>query len=364
MSINQVQIVAQILETQDAFYKEVFPNFRVASMFVVNGFPKFFHHTIEEIKEILSDAEIEKIASALEWKMGPDYALDGKDVLEVCPQEVASKVKKLPLFALCCLELLGFMRTSKRPRVTEGVDHILATPSIDEWARDFYAQAFPSVNYGVAFIMERFPEWYKNATDLSQAERDLVCKAMQQDIEGFSSILCGNILDEAFVRARANNLLSKKEQTLAEKICKMDFFKKSCLAVMGSAKIQRNKVISPKTTSSVASFFKEEFAGKTTGGILYAAESFRALFPALLAEALEPFSKEEKKIIRQAMQYHGRPEGLMAGALIIPAIRGLLDAEQNLGPQADVDQLVKKIEKMSLVHKSCLEVWGYYGAEA
>jgi len=359
MSMKQIQIAAQIPAHLEDFYKRLFPNMRAASYSVISGFPKVFYRSLDEIHEVFTNKEIEEIVSAIEWMMGSGYDLTGVSVLEVCPDHLREKVQELTVFQRICIELLGFRRTSRKPYVSEGIDSILTTPLVEQSVRDFLAESFPSIFLGTSFLLEKFPQWFRPAVDLAPAKKMIIAKAME-DIESFSPSVLGDILDEALFRACETRVLGPKDKNGIGELLRLSFFQKTCLALECSANFKRNKVVSPKMTKKLASFYTETFNGKASSGVLYAAEFFRAIFPSLVNDTIIEFSRQELQVVKFAMEYHGRPEGLMAGVTIVPAIKSWALSTQEVPVEIDLGALCDKIRDLSLLKRACLEFWGFY----
>ena len=321
--------LAQINPESSQFYEAMFEPVRRELNFLLEAFPVILAETIGEIGEVLGKEErrrlIEKIASVrpneTPFPLKGDYAIEMADV------SLKEKVGRLPKFSRIALEIhawkgnLSLANDKKsKPRRRGGF----------RGDRRFSPAIFPTVSAGLGYILNSFPEWYRQTLGDIPAET----KTMAQQVM---------YLVRSDNHGTASHLLDARLQSFGGTAQDCPAFSRLCLEIAGSTYEKKTVQISPKIVPSLRDEIMKIFNGPANAGADFMMQAFARLYHDTVHVEIEPlFTDEEMRKMEKALKSFGEFNGSMAGTALRISLAG--------------SPLGEKLQKLSPFGCACLEI--------
>jgi len=321
--------LAQINPESSQFYEAMFEPVRRELNYLLDAFPDILGETREEIEKTLGKEEtkrlIDKIAS-VSLNETP-YPLKGDYAVEMADVSLKEKVGRLPRFSRIALELLAWKGNlspaNDKKSKPAGVE-------ISEAAEDFLQRLFPTVSAGLGYLLNSFPEWYRQTLGEIPAEtKTLAHQAMY--------------LVRSDNHGTASRLLDARLQSFGENSHDCSAFSRLCLEISGSTYEKKTVQISPKIVPSLRDEIMKIFNGPANAGADFMMQAFVRLYHDTVHVEIEPlFSPEEMRKMEKALKSFGEFNGSMAGTALRISLAG--------------SPLCEKLQKLSPFGCACLEI--------
>lgn len=294
------------------YYQKHFGSVRRGVTYVLESLPLLADSAWKDIQQVLEPNEVKSLGASLsQWNKA--FPLSGLLAIELAPSEAKERMQSLSQFARVLLELEGFGKGS-RELADAPPKEVQLSAEVSAECRKFVEAYFPEFTPGCAILLDRFPEWARQAIkEIPRAEANRAIEAMGRDILD-NPALAGRLLPMRMV--------NKVQMGQAKTVPQWPLFTRCALEIeaMTAEKKRKDVQTSPKISSAVSDALAKMF-GNNNVGAAFALTIFPRVYEQTLAEEVcGIFTPADLRALATKLQHHDLGNPNTAGDLLLLAL--------------------------------------------